>query len=248
MRGARRLIREGICLYRFLRPNNRPWRVLVFYAEHAVYYQYFQALIDELHGEPIGYITSDEHDPILQQPGDQVRAFYFRILLPFVILFLDAKALVMTMTDLHRFHIRRSIRGAHHVYVFHAMVSTHMVYAKGAFDHYDTIFCVGPHHLAELRRAEALDRTPKKRLLQVGYPPLDALYAEHQALRDRAAVGTERRGLILLAPSWGAENILETCGYQVVEVLTAAGYEVVVRPHPEFIKRRPDMIRGLDEF
>ena len=243
-------MREGVSLYRFFRRANQPWRRIVFYSEGPSYYEYFDGLIEGLLSRSqlsLGYITSAENDPILQGGQERIRAFYFKTLLPLVLLFLDAKVLVMTMTDLHRFHIRRSVRGAHHLYVFHAMVSTHMVYQPGAFDHYDTIFCVGPHHVRELRRAEALYHLPAKRLVEVGYHRLERIYADHQSLLHRPTRRAGRKGLVLVAPSWGASNILETYIREVVTVLVNAGYQVVIRPHPEFMKRRPEVIDALKQ-
>ena len=49
-------------------------------------------------------------------------------------------------------------------------------------------------------------------------------------------------GRSLIAPSWGVANILESCGERLVELLLKAGYEVIVRPHPETIKRSPDLV------
>lgn len=239
------MIREFVSLYQFFRRANRPWRRLVFYSEGPVYSEYVEGLIEGVLSRTplrIGYITSAEDDPILRGGQERLRAFYFNTLLPFVLLFLDAKVVVLTMTDLHRFHIRRSVRGAHHVYVFHALVSTHMGYRPGAFDHYDTIFCAGPHQLRELRRAEALHRLPAKRLVEVGYHRLERLYADHQSFQRRPVEG---KGLVLVAPSWGEANILETCVREAVTVLIHAGYRVVIRPHPESMKRRPEVIAAL---
>jgi YidC/Oxa1 family membrane protein insertase len=55
------------------------------------------------------------------------------------------------------------------------MTSTHMVLRKGAFDAYDTIFCVGPHHVAESREAEQIYGLKPRSLAEIGYVKLDAL-------------------------------------------------------------------------
>ena len=63
--------------------------------------------------------------------------------------------MIMTMPDLETFHIKRSkSHPVHYIYMFHSMVSTHLVYRKSAFDNYDTIFCVGEHHLDEIQNTE----------------------------------------------------------------------------------------------
>ncbi len=193
----------------------------------------------------MGYITSDPADPLRSSAPEGLRVFWFRRLLPFVIQFLRAPALVMTTTDLHRFHLRRSVFPVNHVYLFHALVSTHMIYRFGAFDHYDTILCGGPHHVREIRRAEELYRLRPKRLLEAGYPHLDELADAH---RRRLGRPREGKGTVLIAPSWGAANILESCEPRLTQALSGAGYRVIVRPHPEFCRRNPDRIAQLSKI
>ena len=43
---------------------------------------------------------------------------------------------------------------------------------------------------------------------------------------------------IMIAPSWNTGNILETCIDTILEKLLPLSYEIVVRPHPEFIQRQ----------
>ena len=42
---------------------------------------------------------------------------------------------------------------------------------------------------------------------------------------------------ILIAPSWQEDNILDSCIHEILGELLGKGYEVVVRPHPEYVKR-----------
>ena len=53
------------------------------------------------------------------------------------------------------------------------------------------------------------------------------------------------RVTILIAPSWGADNVLESCGEELVGLLLREGYQVIVRPHPETVKRSPGLITQL---
>jgi YidC/Oxa1 family membrane protein insertase len=231
---------------RFFGSKNRRWRNILFYSESSFYFQYFEGLIRRLTEEyrlDVGYLTSDENDPLLKRDRNRMKVFHFKKLLPFVLHLADAKVIVMTMTDLHRFHIRRSRRGANHVYLFHAMVSTHMTYRRGAFDHYDTVFCVGPHHKEEIRRWEELCGLPPKTLIEDGYPWLEKIHAAHREFR--AGRQTGEAPLILIAPSWNEANILEYCGEELIGVLAEAGYRVTVRPHPETVRRKPALIAEL---
>jgi len=52
--------------------------------------------------------------------------------------------------------------------------------------------------------------------------------------------------IVLVAPTWGAANILETCGEQLISLLLQSGYEVTLRPHPEIVKRTPKLLSRYD--
>ena len=158
-------------------------RSIVFYAEHSGYYPYFEGIIKKLteeYNRTLCYITSDPHDPILDNSDPRIRSFYLNRLLPFFMAFVGCKVFVMTLTDLNNFHLKRSINPAHYVYVFHALVSTHMMYRYGAFDHYDCILCAGPHHVEEIHQHEKLNNLSPKTLIEAGYYPLERIYQDYQ--------------------------------------------------------------------
>ncbi|MBB2777128.1 UNVERIFIED_ORG: hypothetical protein HNP28_002451 [Comamonas terrigena] len=129
------------------------------------------------------------------------------------------------------------------IHMPHSLASLHMIYPAEAFDGYDVLFAAGPHHEAEF---EAIARTRglgQRAAYAVGYGKLDVL-AQQQAGRG-AHTGRPR---VLLAPSWGPDNLLDRCGVELAQALLAAGLDVVVRPHPLFfLDRAPvlDVIRGL---
>jgi YidC/Oxa1 family membrane protein insertase len=104
-----------------------------------------------------------------------------------------------------------------------------MIYRKGAFDHFDTICCVGPHHEREIRATESLYGLPEKTLVSQGYPRLDTLLGESEepTMNENGA-----RLRLLVAPSWGPNGMLETCGEELVQILLDADFHVTVRPHP----------------
>ncbi len=222
-------------------------RSIVFYAEHSGYYPYFEGIIKKLTDEydrTLCYITSEPRDPILTNSDPRIKTFYLNKLLPFFMAFVGCKVFVMTLTDLGNFHLKRSINPAHYVYVFHALVSTHMMYRYGAFDHYDCILCAGPHHVEEIRQHEKLNNLPPKTLIESGYYPLERIYQDYQEyVRQKPSQADKET--ILIAPSWGAGNVLESCGEELVGLLLREGYQVIVRPHPETVKRSPGLISQL---
>ena len=242
-----KLLKEILELYRYLWRTPKKDKNIVFYAEHEVYYRNFEGILGELLSkdqQTVCYITSDANDPVLYNEEPRIRTFYLKKLLPFFLLFVKCKVLVMTMTDLNQFHIKRSIHSVHYVYVFHSPVSTHMIYFYGAFDHYDSILCVGPHQIEEIRKHEELCNLPQKELVEAGYYPLERIYNNYQAYITKQSLSSKKT-TVLVAPSWGVKNILESCGERLVELLLKNGYDVVVRPHPETIKREPQLIDSL---
>ena len=223
-------------------------RSIVFYAEHSGYYPYFEGIIKKLtdeYGRTLCYITSDRHDPILGNSDPRIRTFYLNRLLPIFMAFVDCKVFVMTLTDLGNFHLKRSINPVHYLYVFHALVSTHMVYRYGSFDHYDCILCAGPHHIEEIRQHEKLNNLPPKTLIEAGYYRLERIYQDYQEYICQKPSQPDRE-IILIAPSWGVANVLESCGEELVGLLLREGYQVIVRPHPETVRRSPRLIARLE--
>lgn len=227
-------------------------RAIVFYAEDGGYWPHFEPIVHELTttmGREICYLTSSPDDPILQRDDRAIRAFEIGDGFARAYLFqtMEVGALVATVPQLGIKVLPRSKRaaavGTTYLYVFHSMMSTHMIYEPDGFDHFDTVLCVGPYMRAEIRAREAQAGLPAKELVDHGYGRLDAIVT--------AAAGTPARSrpgdppVVLVAPSWGPNCIIETCGSELVSVLLDAGYHVVVRPHPMTRKKSPDALDAL---
>lgn len=240
-------LREIAAFLRFFLKTTKTEKALVFYAEHRDYYPIFEGIIEKLmvgYDQGLCYVTSDPGDPVLKKTEKKIKSFYLKKLLSFFMAVVNCRVFVMTLTDLNNFHLKRSINPVHYVYVFHSPVSTHVVYRKGAFDHYDSILCVGPHQVKEIRRHEELNNIPPKKLVEAGYDRLEQIYWAYQKYQ---LSGSRRsgKGTVLVAPSWGPDNVLESCGERLVSILLESGYNVIVRPHPETVKRFPAI---MDQF
>jgi len=243
------LIKELSEIFRFFFSTPLSEREVVFYAEHRGYSPNFEGLINELirnDKKSIAYITSDKDDPILSQTNKNIKTFYINKLLPFFMLLINCKVFVMTLTELGGSYLKRSINDIHYVYVFHSMVSTHMMFEANAFDYYDSILCVGPHQIREIRKREQLKGLHAKKLVEAGYYRLERIYSAYKSLTQEKLPDNGIK-TILIAPSWGDENLLKYCGIQLVELLLRAGYNVIVRPHPETVKRLPELIKLFEQ-
>lgn len=227
-------------------------RKIAFYAEDAHSMMHFEELIRVLtqtHGEQICYLTSDPADPIFERNDPLILTFYIGegIVRTTAFYKMTADLLVMTMPDIETFHIKRSkVHPVHYLYIYHAMVSTHSNYRKGAFDHYDTIFCTGPHQVEEIRATERVYELPPKELYEDGYRRIESLIEEVQTYRanNKSTFNSETK-TIIVAPSWGKNAILEVCGEELVGHLLDAGYNTIVRPHPMTTKHNPQLIERI---
>lgn len=214
---------------------------LVFYSEKSGFYKYFESIIKELLRRSniiIHYVTSDPNDQIFEIAKEQPRIKPYYIgekRLITLMMKMDASMVVMTMPDLGNFHYKRSFvkKDIEYVYVFHYPLSTHMVLRKDALDHYDTIFCVGEFQFDEIRGTEKIYNLPRKNLVAVGYGQLDKLLDDYNKMEK---VNRSNKK-ILIAPSWQPDNILDCCIDNLLTALLGKGFQVVVRPHPEYVKR-----------
>ena len=243
-----KLLREIVYLFKYLWKTSKKEKNIIFYAEHEGYYPNYEGIIKEItekNQETICYFTSSLKDPILNNNNLRIKVFYFNSLLPFLMILIRCKVFVMTLTDLNKFHLKRSINTVHYTYVFHAMVSTHMMYLEGAFDHYDSILCIGSQQINEIRKYEELHKLSKKQLIEAGYYRLERIYNKYQKFisKDSAA---QKELTVLIAPSWGVGNVLESYGEQLVTKLLEKGYKVIVRPHPETVRRSGEMLDKLE--
>lgn len=228
------------------------FRSITFYAEDDHSFAHFKDIIHELttvHKQPVSYLTSQEDDPILELENSFLKAFFIGEGMVRTNLFyrLNSNIFLMTMPDIETFHLKRSkVYPVHYIYIFHAMVSTYSVYRKGAFNHYDTILCTGPHHDLEIRATEKLYNLKPKKLVHAGYPHLEALIHRHS--EDIKTLQEKTEDTILLAPTWGENSILESCGEEVIELILETGYQLFVRPHPMTTKHNPHLIDSLREM
>lgn len=226
---------------------------LVFYSEKSGFYKYFKDVIEYLIEKTnitIHYVTNDPKDQIFEiaKGEKQIKPYYIgekRLIT--LMMKMDADMVVMTCPDLNKYHLKRSYvrNDIEYVYMFHYPLSTHMVLQNGALDHYDTIFCVGEFQFEEIRAAERVYSLPEKKLIAAGYGQLEQLFASYQKLE----LTKRERPKILIAPSWQPDNILDSCIDQLLDQLLDRGYEVVVRPHPEYVKRyKPRMDQIVQKY
>lgn len=226
---------------------------LVFYSEKSGFYQYYEDLIQELLDRSnvvIHYITSDPEDRIFTIAEAQPRIHPYYIgekKLITLMMKMDADIVVMTTPDLENFHIKRSYvrKDIEYIFVGHGLGSINTEYRTGALDHFDTVYMNNDQDRREIRAWEQAKRLPEKRLVEYGYPLMDRLLREYKKMPCQTEA--EERKKIVIAPSWQADNIMESCIEKVLNSLLGKGYQLVVRPHPQYMRRHGADVKKLEE-
>ncbi|MCC8357099.1 MAG: membrane protein insertase YidC [Oscillospiraceae bacterium] len=222
---------------------------LVFYSEASGFYKYFQNTIEELLAQTnvvINYVTSDPDDQIfaLAEKEPRIQPYYIgerRMITLFMKM--DADIVVMTMPDLDTYHFKRSYvrKDVEYVYMFHGIFSGLVTLRKGALDHFDTLLTPTPGFEVEMRGWNEKMGLPNQKMIPCGYGVIDNMAAEY----DRMEKHENPVKTVLIAPSWQADNILDSCLADLAEPLLAAGFDVTVRPHPQYIRRFPQRLEKL---
>ena len=225
----------------FFSPENRGNIRVMFYSEGSGFYKYFRALIEALLRDTrltIHYVTSDPNDAIFQKNEPRIRPYYVdETRLISLMMKLDADMVVMTTPDLEKYHIKRSrVReDVEYVFMDHGCSSDNLAYRTGALDAYDTLLVVSREQAVEARAIEKLRHTKKKRIIECGYGLIDDMIAAYEAM-DKAE---NEKKTILIAPSWQYDNIMDSCLDDLVDALYGRGWRIVIRPHPQYVRRFP---------
>lgn len=220
-------------------------KVIIFYSESKNYRNYFGDLIKETSLNKdftVIYLTSDKDD--IHKVSDFIKPIFigsnfFRILL---FTFLECDLLIMTLTDLGNHVIKKSKKCKNYLYIFHSLVSTHKSYSYEAFKNYDIILTNGEYQKKELEFAEDKFSFPKKKLFNTGYIYFDKL------MKNKKDVSISKK--ILFAPSWNKlkENLFDDYTEVIVKDLIKKDYHVVLRTHPESLKRSKSVIKSLNKL
>lgn len=213
---------------------------IVFYSEGKAYYTNFAGIIDELikAGEKVIYVTSSIDDPVLEKETEYFIPVYIESTF-FLILFfnyLRTEIFITTLPDIDTFHLKKSPYVQNMIYVHHSIVSMNMIYLPKAFESYDTIFCVGPYHIAECREMEDEYGTKRKKLIKAGYPALDNFINEYNNYKENNGYTVKDKKVICIAPSWHKDNIIDLCIFDMIDSLLEENFIVRLRPHPKTLK------------
>ena len=226
-------------------------RSIVFYSENKHDFIYYESIIKQLtdyYDKKICYVSSHKLDPMLETSNEKILPFYIGTGIACAKFFINLKSkiIIMTMPDLETFHIKRSkVQNVHYVHILHSLNSVHVALRKNALDNFDTIFCASNYHIDEIRGAERAYNLPKKILVEQGYGRLESLLQEVKNRHVQINNKKSERKIILIAPSWGPNGLIETIGKEIVEILLNFDYDVILRPHPMTLRKSEKLIEEI---
>ncbi len=216
---------------------------IVFYSEGSGFYKYFQGAIEWMLKNSnifIHYVTNDPDDKIfeLSKTDPRILPYYIGEKKAITLMMkMDADVVVTTLGDLDNFYIKRSYirKDIEYVYMFHHTTSVDMTSTVGEYDNYDTLLCTGPHQIEEMRKIEDFRNIKHKKLIECGYDLIDRDIKDYAERKEELERGKDKP-IILLAPSWQEGNILDSCVESLINPLLGENYQVVVRPHPQYLR------------
>ena len=235
--------REKADYKRFLAFENKQ---IVFYSEKNGFYKYFRDVIETIQRRTdviIHYISSDPDDEIFFLTSDTFHTYYIEEKLMVLMMRMDADIVVMTTPDLQKYYIKRSMvrDDVEYVYMDHGMNSVNLMLRKGALDAFDTVFCANANVADELRAQEKVYGLKEKNLVPYGYAMIDNMiraYEKQPPVKNDPPV-------ILIAPSWQEDNIMDSCIDGLLTALLPMQYRVIVRPHPQYVRHYPEKLQTL---
>ena len=221
---------------RFLKASGKK---IVFYSEKNGFYKYYRNIIEEIVKRTnivIHYITSDPLDEVFQMESVQFKPYYIGENRMIVLMMkMETDLMVMTTPDLENFQLKRSYvkKDIEYIYVPHDVNSSNLTFHKNALDHFDTIFTSGFKNKEEIKEREEKYALPSKKLVEWGSGVIDNMTESYLELSKEKKAGKKT---ILIAPSWQKDNIFDSCIEEMLDELIQTDYQVIVRPHPQYVR------------
>lgn len=217
----------------------------VFYSESFFYKNFYYDLFLEIKKKEKNCIivTSDVKEYFFWSKKN-IQCFYLnnKIFKYIFFQYLDCQNIIMTMTDIGN-NYKKSNNCKNYIYFFHSLASTHQIYTERAFNNYDIIFVNGEYQIKEIRLNEKINKLKKKNLIKTGYFFL-------KFLKKNLNKNNSKNKTILFAPSWNYNklNLFNDYGLRIIQNLIACKYRVILRPHPEILKRNFLVLKKIEKI
>lgn len=217
---------------------------IVLFSEGRSYWGTFCPLIHELINReiPFRYITLDLYDPGLMIDNNLMKSKLISLNSINIseITKVKAKCVISTTPNIGTpgYPIAKSPYIERLIHVFHH-VGDISIYKKNSLDHYDDVILVGDFQKKAIIEIEKLRALKPKNLVSLGLPYLDSLYKNKLESNDR-----NKEITILVGSSWGEKGCLRNYGTDFINDLAAAGFNIIVRAHPQSAKSEPEFIEA----
>jgi len=236
-------------LYRLLRKEPLTKDIepdIAIFSEGKNYWGTFHLLVEELVERKVhfAYYTLDLHDPALLIDSEYMHARLFdkNKSASFACLAkIKANILLATTPNIGTpgYPLKRPDGVAKMAHVFHAFADI-SAYHIGSLVNYDIVLTVGPHQEKYIREVETKRGLNAKQIIPIGLPYFDEQFVKRQD--SASSEGRNGKKVVLVAPSWGAKGCLKEYGMDFVVALAKAGYEIIIRPHPQSFIAEPEFI------
>ena len=221
---------------------------LVFYSEGGQYWHTFKPVLESLHKKGIEaiYLTSSEDDDGLNFKSNHISTRYIGSGTRAYIYLnkLEADVCAMTTPGLDVLKIKRSKGVKHYSYLPHSPIDMGK-YKLYSFDCFDSIFISGIHQEKSIRMLETLRSSHTKQIFKGGCPYMDELSVRLRSFKITDSCHKKQFNTVLIAPTWGKNNILRLFEAKFIKVLLDQDFEVIIRPHPQSYKEEPELIQKL---
>ena len=105
----------------------------------------------------------------------------------------------------------------------------------------DDSFRYGPNRRRKRGNSGPLWKT-KDGLINYGYGRLDTLL---QNKINAQTTDPNAKNLVIIAPSYGDDNLLEICGIKLIDILLKSDFRVMVRPHLRTLRDSTELIDSI---
>lgn len=217
----------------------------VIFSDHKRYWNVFKPICDEFEKRKINlvYYTQSSDDPVLSQNYEFVKSeFIGEGNKGFVKMnMLNAGIVLATTPGLDVLQWKRSKTVDKYIHIPHS-VDELSLYRMFGLDFYDAVICSGQNQIDSIRKLENLrPNAPKKELLVLGSTYMDNAYERVKSF----AKTINEVPVVLVAPSWGVNSLLNRFGEKLLSVLVDSGYKIIVRPHPQSLTAEKGMLENL---
>lgn len=223
----------------------------VIISEGKSYWSTFKPIVDELIEQKVHfrYISLDVHDPGLTIDNEYMDSKRYPENTWGFSKINKIKAPLMLSTTPNigwkDYPMKRPEGVQELVHVFHALANI-AHYHIGSLDQYDTVLLVGAHEEKFIRQVEKARDLKRKKVISAGLPYWDEMLRMRKVTRT-ADDRSNNKPTILVAPSWGAKGCFFQYGTDFTTSLAEAGYNVIIRLHPQSHIHEPERVKQWEE-